>query len=120
VKTVIILQEGTDGGAESLGRAVHALLYAQELHENGAEVKLILDGAGTKWVGEFENPDFKYHALYKSVKKSGLVADVCPYCCDAYGVQDAVKTSQLPQIGAYKGHPSLAELLKQGFTPIVL
>lgn len=120
MKVIIILQEGTDRGPEALGRAVHALLYTQEIHEAGGEVKLILDGAGTKWVAQFENPDFKYHALYTAVKKLGVIADVCPYCAQAYGVEDSVKASALPQIGAYHGHPSLAELLKQGFTPIVL
>jgi hypothetical protein len=120
MKVAIILHAGPNGGGESLARAVHALLYAQEIHDAGGAVKLILDGAATAWVGQFENPDFKYHSLYKAVKQLGVIADVCPYCADAFGVQEQVQASRLPQPGAYQGHPSLAQLLKEDYTPIVL
>jgi hypothetical protein len=49
-------------GPNELARALHALLYAQELQREGIPAKVVFDGAGTVWLREFSNPEHKYHA----------------------------------------------------------
>ena len=100
-------------------KALHGLLYAQELHEAGHEVKVIFDGAGTTWVKEFEDPDNHFHPIYKAVKKLGIIAGACEYCAGAYGVADEVKKAG-PVLGERNGHPSLAQLIADDFQLIVL
>lgn len=107
-------------GPQELARALHGLLYAQELHEAGHEVKLLFDGAGTTWVDQFEQPDFKYGPLYRAVKAKGVIAGVCEYCAGAFQAKDAVQRSGLPFLGEVGGHPSLSKLIAEGFAPIVI
>lgn len=103
-----------------LGRALHSLLYAQELHEAGHEVKVIFDGAGTVWVKNFEDSANKYNPLYKAVKNLGLIAGVCEYCAGAFGVQNEVRESGLKSLGESNGHPSLAQLVAEDYQIITL
>jgi hypothetical protein len=103
-----------------LGRALHSLLYAQELHEAGHEVKIIFDGAGTVWVKNFEDPANKYNPLYKAVKNLGVIAGVCEHCASAFGVNQEVQASGLPTMGERNGHPSVAQLVADDYQIITL
>lgn len=107
-------------GPQELARALHGLLYAQDLHNAGHQVTVIFDGAGTTWVKAFENPEHKYHDAYRATKDLGLIGGVCEYCAGAFGVDEDVKQSGLPLSGEMNGHPSLADLVGKGFTPLVL
>jgi hypothetical protein len=119
MKVAIILQEGTER-AESLGRAVHALLYTQEVHQSGGTARLILDGAGTLWFPRFADPEFPYGDLYRAVRDAGLIAGACDYCAGAFGVKESVAAGGLPLIGQYQGHPSLVTLIKDGYQIVTL
>ncbi|RMF85778.1 MAG: hypothetical protein D6739_04050 [Nitrospirae bacterium] len=119
MKVAIILQEGTERG-ESLGRAVHALLYALEVHEAGGTARVLLDGAGTLWLPRFEEPEFPYAALYRQVRDAGLLAGACDYCAGAFGVKGQVVDSGLPLVGEYQGHPSLVGLIREGYQVVTL
>lgn len=70
-------------GPTELAKALHALLYGQELREAGYAVQIMFDGAGTTWVKEFKNPEHKYFDVYKHVEKLGIVAGACEYCANA-------------------------------------
>lgn len=103
-----------------LARALHALLYAQELHEASNEVKVIFDGAGTVWIKQFEDPTNKYHPVYKAVKSLGVIAGVCEYCAGAFGVRENVQASGLAAMGERDGHPSIVQLIAADFQIITL
>lgn len=115
-KFAIFVHSSKNEGAKVL----HALLYAQELHESGYEVKIIFDGAGTVWVKELENPENKFHPIYKAVKKLGVIEGVCEYCAGAFGVESEVSQSGLATLGVVKGHPSLAQLVANDYQIITL
>lgn len=117
MKKIAILVHSTEN---ELGRALHSLLYAQELHEAGHEVKVIFDGAGTVWVKKFEDPSFDYSPVYKAVKNLGVIAGVCEYCSGAFGVSEDVKASGLASIGERDGHPSIAKLIADDYQIITL
>lgn len=103
-----------------MGRAVHGLLYTKDLKEAGHDVQLIFDGAGTTWIKEFERPEHKYHNLYKEVKAKGLIGGACEYCAKAFKVDGAVTEAGIKFRGEYSGHPSIAQLIQQGYTLITL
>lgn len=67
-------------GPNDLPRAVHGLLYAQDLIAGGHEVRVVFEGAGTAWVKKMGDPSWKYHGLYRDVKGQGLIQGVCQYC----------------------------------------
>ncbi len=115
-KFLIVVQ----AGPQELAKALHALLYGQELHEAGYNVQIIFDGAGTTWVKEFKSPEHKYFDVYQHVEKLGIVAGACEYCGNAFGVVEQVKEAGVPLWGEAGGHPSLVKYVKEGYVPIVL
>lgn len=97
-----------------MGRAVHSLLYAQQLKEGSHDVKLYYDGEGTTWIPRFEDPSFKYHDLYRSVLEAGLIAGACEYCANAFGAKAEIASSRVPFVSDYHGHPDLAKMVAEG------
>jgi hypothetical protein len=106
-------------GENELGRAVHGLLYAQEIHEAGGKVKLIFDGEGTQWIGRFEDTNHPMNPLYKKVKALGVI-EACEYCAGAFGAKEAVQKASIPTQNEYEGHPSIAKLISEDYQIITL
>ncbi|MFD2673222.1 DsrE family protein [Marinicrinis sediminis] len=115
-KVAIFVHAGEQEGA----KALHSLLYSQELHEAGHQVKVIFDGAGTAWVQKFEDPENQFNPLYKQVKELGVIEGVCEFCANAYGVNESVSSSGLQSIGDVGGHPSIAQLVSEDYEIIIL
>lgn len=101
---------------ESLGRLVNALVAARELEEHRDEVKLIFDGGGTKELAEVAESSHKAHALYQAVRDT--IAGACSYCAAAFGVKNALAAQKIPLLDEYAQHPSLRDLIAQGFQVI--
>ncbi|HZG86529.1 hypothetical protein [Paenibacillus sp.] len=117
-KYLIIIQ----AGQQDAGRAVHGLLYGQELHEAGYEVDVLFDGAGTAWVKEFETPEHPFHPVFKQTMKLGILKGGCQACSGFFEVADEVQNAGLPLVGAEGsgGHIPFAQYIKDGYFPIIL
>lgn len=115
-KFAIIVQAGPEASA----RAWHALLYADELHEAGHEVCVFFDGAGTTWVRAYAEPTHRRHDLFEKLLESGVIAGACAYCSVAFSVSDDVADAHVPLSDERDGHPSIATLVADGFSLVVL
>ena len=116
----IILQAGAETN-EGMARAVHALLYARELAENGYPVVLIFDGAGTGWANELRKPENNLHKHYLKLKELGMVEEICDYCAEAFDVKKDLSAQQKKfLVGEYEGHPSILKWVEKGYQIIVL
>lgn len=119
-KFAIVLQAGNETN-EGMARAVHALLYATELAENGYEVVLVFDGAGTGWANELRKPENPFHKNYLKLQDLGLVEEICDYCAEKFEVKNQLSKRQKTLLkGGYEGHPSLVKWVGQGYQVIVL
>ena len=98
---------------ESLGRVVNGLELAKELQENDDEVKIVFDGAGTKWVPELEDEDHDAHPLFEAV--SGSIYGACRFCSKAFGVFEEVKSSEADLLDEYEQHPSLRNFIQDDY-----
>lgn len=98
---------------ESLGRVVNALMVSKEFAEAGDEVRIVVDGAGTRWVGELAAPDHRYHRLFEEMKPH--VTGACAYCAKAFGVKEQVEAAGVPLLADYAQHPSVRSLVVAGF-----
>lgn len=107
---VMLLAE--TGKAEGMGRMANALTLAKEGKEAGDDIRLVLDGAGTKWAPELAGEEHKYHRLFEDVRED---TGACVYCARAYGVHDEVRSSGVAMLDEYKGHPSLRQLIADGY-----
>jgi len=108
---IIILSDTTS--AEALGKVSNAFMLASEAIENGDDLKIIFEGAGTKWIGQLEQEDNKMHGLYLQIKNH--ITGVCDFCAQAFGVKNEVAKSGVPFLNDYKSHPSLRQLFADGF-----
>jgi hypothetical protein len=118
---IAIILHAEPGTHESLGRALHALMYTKELHESGHDAQLILDGGGTKWLEEFTNPDHKLAPLYGELKSKGMITGVCDFCVTAFGGEKQLVVDEgLNLADDYNGHPSIANLINDGYQVIAL
>lgn len=111
LKAAVILLADT-GSPEGMGRMANALTTARELQDEGDEVKLIFDGAGTKWAAELTG-DHEYSQLLDQVR--GTVEGACAYCSNAYQVKDRVEAAGIALIDDFDGHPSLRMLVRDGY-----
>lgn len=110
-KAAIIVYAGTEQPSD-LGRVVNALEAVKEFDREGDEVKLLFDGGGVQWVGELADPDHDYHELYADVNQH---AAVCDYCASAYGVDEPVEAAGLTRVDEFEGHPSIRDLVADGY-----
>jgi hypothetical protein len=102
---------------EAMGKVSNAFVLANETLEGGAELKFIFEGAGTKWIGELEKEDHMLHKAYAGLKKN--ITGVCSYCSKAFGVKAQVESSGLPLLEEYNNHPSLLNLVKDGYQVLI-
>ncbi len=109
VAVVVFADTETHG---DVARAVNALLAAKEFKEGNDEIRLIFDGAGTKWIGELSKPDHPSHRLYEAVKDQ--IVGVCSFCAAAFGAREAVRAAGIPLLDEYGHHPSLRKLVCEG------
>lgn len=98
---------------ESLGRVVNGLELAKELQENDDEVKIIFDGAGTKWVPDLEDENHDAHPLFEAVSEN--IYGACRFCSKAFGVFEEVKLSQVDLLDEYDQHPSLRNFIEENY-----
>ncbi len=113
-KVAIVVLAGTEN-YEGVGRVVNAMIAVKEYRDAGEEVKLILDGEGTRWVKKFSDPDQPYRELYEEVKDK---VSVCAYCAGAFNVEKNVKEQNLPLADEFERHPSIRTLIREGYQVI--
>ncbi|RME09637.1 MAG: hypothetical protein D6802_11520 [Ardenticatenia bacterium] len=112
LKLAVIVLADTETHAD-LGRVVNAMEVVRECLEKGDDVRLIFDGAGTRWVPALAAPQHKRHALFQQILPA--VEGVCLFCAGAFGVRDAVQACGVRLLDEHDGHPSVRALLADGY-----
>lgn len=114
VKAAIVVLAGTESH-DDLGRLTNALQAAKEFKDEGDDVVVVFDGAGTQWVPELEDESHSSHALYRALEED---VQVCDYCADAFHVGDEVDESAVERVDEFQGHPSVRDLVADGYEVI--
>ncbi|BDA71345.1 hypothetical protein CAL7716_055110 [Calothrix sp. PCC 7716] len=115
---IVILSDPKAGTEEALGRLFNALASAYDLKQNGDDVTLLFQGAGTRWIGEVSKVEHPAHDLFEAIK--GNVAGVSCGCADVFGATedvvksgfDLIKDNNVP---GTTGLPSLRNLIADGY-----
>ncbi|MGC8803986.1 MAG: hypothetical protein ACP5PS_09510 [Bacteroidales bacterium] len=115
-KIAIVIFSDTNT-VEALGKVSNAFILANEAIEARDELKIIFEGAGTKWVGELEKDDHKLHGLYKRIKLN--ITGACKFCAQVFGVVNEVEKAGVTLIDEYKSHPTLRSLVAEGFQLVI-
>jgi DsrE/DsrF-like family len=115
---VIVLSDPKSGSEESLGRLFNALAATYEFKQRGDDVRLLFQGAGTRWAGEVVKEGHPAHGLYRAVEDR--VEGVSSACADVFGAGDAAEKAGLARVDdnpvpGTTGMPSLRRLLADGY-----
>jgi len=114
---IVILSDITNGSEESLGKALNALVLANDLDQKGAEVQIFFQGAGTRSVNALENSTHPGHGLYASIKNK--VKGASKACANVFKANvttvPLLSEFDIPGIG---GATSLAKYMLEGYSVI--
>lgn len=110
MKLSIFVLSDPKAGDEAFGRLFNALAFAAEAKENGDDVQIMFQGAGTRWPAELTKLDHPARGLYDAVRP--LVQGASRACAAAFGATSGVEASGLPQLedNALRGTPGLGSM----------
>jgi hypothetical protein len=116
-KTTIVVLSDPNNGEEALGRLFNALAAAYDFKRQEREVRVLFQGAGTRWSAVVQRPDHPVHALYKAVEDT--VVGASSACATFFGAHDDVVEAGLPLVSdnpvpGTSGLPSLARYAREG------
>lgn len=119
MKAAIIVLSDPKSGEDALGRVFNGLAAAYDYKQQGDDVTVLFQGAGTRWIGELNKPNHPVHELFNAVKDT--VAGVSCGCAEVFGATEEVeksafeliKDNDVPGTG---GLPSLRTLASEGYT----
>lgn len=112
MKVAIVLLSDP-GSGEGRGRMVNALMAAKEFISAGDEVRVVLDGAATRWPTELARPGHAYHGLYEAVRDH--VVGACAYCAGRFQVAEENEAHGVALLDEFEGHPSFRRLVLDGY-----
>ncbi|HOQ62683.1 MAG TPA: hypothetical protein PKZ39_01795 [Clostridia bacterium] len=91
---------------------MHVLLNAVQLHEGGAQVRVVFEGASVKLVKGLEDTQ---NPVYLKAKQAGLLAGICLACSKTMGVYEDNLASGLPMLSDMSGHAGIKPYLDEGY-----
>ncbi|MBU2525386.1 MAG: DsrE family protein [Bacteroidetes bacterium] len=114
---IVVLSEPKAGSEEALGRVFNALAAAYDFKEANEDVKIIFQGAGTRWPEVLQQESHPGNALYKAVEDK--IEGISCGCADVFGANpsglDLVKDNKIP---GTTGLSSFFKLQKEGYSII--
>jgi len=97
---------------------VHVLLNGLDLHANGREGKIILEGESVTLVEKMSQPGHFLSDLYQKARTAGIIQGACKACSAKLKATEAVEKAGIPLIGDMSGHPAMSAFLAQGYEVI--
>lgn len=110
-RVAVLIYAGTETEADR-GRLFNGLEAAAALSDSvNDEVRVVFDGAGTKWVPELEDPSHEFHSLYADVEDVAA----CPNCVRNYGVEEQVEDAGVKLLRNEDEGTSVVSLLRDEY-----
>ncbi len=97
---------------------VHVLLNALDMHAQGYDVKVVIEGSATKTAVALDDPATRFSNVYREVKEKGLIDCACKACSAQMEALPGIEAQGLAFCTEMKGHPSLARYIDAGYTII--
>ncbi len=94
---------------------VHVLLNALDIHDKGAEAKIVVEGAATGLIPELEKEENPLHLLWRKAKQNNLVEGACKACSQKMGTNQDAQAQGLALLDDMNGHPGMAAYRQRGF-----
>lgn len=112
---IVVLSEPQAGSDEALGRVFNAMAAAYEFNQSGEDVRIVFQGAGTRWPKELQKVDHPGNKLYKEIE--GLIDGISAGCANVFGAEasglDLLTDYKLP---GTNGVASYLKLHQEGYS----
>ena len=110
MKLALIILSDPKGGDEALGRVFNALAIAHEGLQQGDEVEIVFNGAGSRWPEELAKVSHPANGLYNLVREA--VKGVSCGCAAVFGATKGVEVCGVPLLKekALAGTPGISNL----------
>ena len=99
---------------------VHALLNGYDMQKRGMQVKIVIEGAATGLLKEFNDPGKPFATLFSKVKDAGLIDGVCRACAKTMNALEDAEELGLPLLDELSGHPAMGRYTEDGFQIITV
>ncbi|TAH74958.1 MAG: hypothetical protein EWM47_00830 [Anaerolineaceae bacterium] len=93
----------------------HILMNALDLHDAGAEVKIIFEGQSVTLVPVLEKEN---NHFYNKAKEAGIIAGICLACSKVLEVYDDNLSSGLAMLDDMYGHAGMRKYIEEGYEVI--
>lgn len=110
LKVAIVIYSKLEGAGKSA--VYRALMFADELLQNGDDVTIVFDGAGSSALAALLDPTSDLHRVW--LRASPALRGACSYCAKSYGVKETLEAASVPLLVDDKNHASLRNLLLEG------
>jgi len=115
---IIIVSDPKSGADESLGRALNGLAAAYDFKQAGEEIKILFQGAGTRWPEVLQKEDHPAHKIYQAIEDK--IEGVSAACASLFGANpsglDLITGNPIPNTA---GLPSLVQLRKDDYNILI-
>jgi len=108
-------------------RQNHAFMYALDLHKNGHDVRVIIEGAATKVMTELALPDSRTGQLLRKAHEAGLVAGACARASSGCAsgdperdVAEIARKNDIALLSDMDGHASIEPFVRDGYEVVAL
>lgn len=95
----------------------HLLLNAFDIIEKGGDAKIVFEGEAVKLPKELFEDD---NPLFKKALEEKVIDGVCEACSKMMEVYDTNKELGMNFLSSMKGHPAMADYLKEGYEIVTL
>ncbi|TFF87066.1 hypothetical protein EU519_00465 [Candidatus Thorarchaeota archaeon] len=93
---------------------MHILLNANNYHERGHEVAVVLECASPKLLIGIADGSIRL-PVFDEAKKNGIIDHACRACSAAFSATEAAEELGVPLKGELAGHSNLLEFSEKGF-----
>jgi hypothetical protein len=107
-------------------RQNHALLYANDLHSKGHEIKVIIEGAATASLRNLEDASSLFSRLFAQAKGAGLLVGACKRAsggcatgCEERNVTEIAQQQGLALLDDCEGHAGIERFVREGYEVVV-
>ena len=116
---IVVFSDPKSGSDDALGRVFNALAAAYDFQQNGEELTIQFQGAGSRWIAELTKPDHPAHGLFEAVKVK--VRGVSSGYAAVFGATAEAENAGFDLIGDNRvpdtpGLASLRRLVGDGYT----
>ncbi|MEP6640082.1 MAG: hypothetical protein ABJC39_12095 [Chloroflexota bacterium] len=120
---IVVMSETGESNPGGQGRMLHALKAAKDFKAAGVPVTLVFHGIGVTWLTAFEERADKFTQAYGSLfdEVRDTIGGACNFCAATrFGAGESAERLGVPLLGDPGDHHTVAALVADGYTPIIL